>query len=317
MELLHPPADSLTALVLLPEEPVEAGESWTAPDWVLQFITGVEAVEKAKLTCEVETVTATSARVKFHGEITGGILGSATELKVSGHYVYDLSERFVGHLEFEQTEKRTISAASPGLDVSAKVVVDRRPVVAAESLTDEELKGIPLEPAAAQLALVFDSADWKTRLLHNRSWHLFYAGPQVAVLRMLDKGSLIAQCNLSPISAARPGQHVDEKQFQADVQRALGADFRKILRAEAIPTQDKRFIYRVVAAGESRISNAQGQAQPTPMQWMYYLVASPSGQQLVLVFTIEAALLERFENQDVDLATSVQFLGSGATGPAN
>jgi hypothetical protein len=306
VDLLRTPADSLTALALLPPDAVELGDTWVTPEWALQFLTGVEAVEKAKMTCEVESLTSAQARIKFQGEITGGILGAAAELKVSGHYLFDLQDKYLQHLELAQTEKRSVSAVSPGLDVSAKVIVERRPVSAAEGLKDEELKGIPFEPTAAHLSLMFDSADWKTQLSHNRNWHLFYAGPQVAVLRMLDKGSLIAQCNLSPILEARPGEHVSEQQFQADVQRALGADFRKILKAEAIPTGDKRFLYRVVATGESKTNNAQGELQPTPMQWMYYLVASPTGQQVVLVFTIEAALLERFQSQDLEFGRGPQ-----------
>jgi len=124
----------------------------------------------------------------------------------------------------------------------------------------------------------------------------------------LDKGSLIAQCNITPIAPAAPGKHVDENQFQIDVQRALGADFRKIVQAEPIATKDKTFVYRVTAIGETRQPLPDGEAEITPMQWIYYLVASPGGEQVVLVFTVEAQLSERLGTQDVGMAASLEFL---------
>ena len=77
LELLHVPADSLAVLGLLPDSVVELDETWKAPSWVVPLVTGVEAVEKGDLTCQVVSVSANVARINFRGEIVGATVGAA------------------------------------------------------------------------------------------------------------------------------------------------------------------------------------------------------------------------------------------------
>ena len=329
LELLRIPGDSLAVLALLPEKPISTGDTWTPPEWSLQFLTAVEAVESSKLDCVCETLTAQQARVKFEGKIVGGILGAAVEITVSGHYLFDVQARYLTRLEMTQHEKRSVSPVSPGLDLTAKVVMDRSRA-AATGLAATDLEGIPLESNPATSLVVLDAPAWGVRCYHDRRWHLFHQNPQVAVLRMIDRGSLVAQCNVSPIAPAAPGQHVNEKQFQADVQKALGDDFRQFLQSDEIPTKDGRFIYRVAAVGETQqpvpaaAKSPKPDSQPgsapdkkpeppeqkvaiLPVMWIYYLIASPAGKQTVLVFTLDPGLMERLDGQDFVIASGLEF----------
>src|SRR5262249_40398361 len=67
LELLDTEADSLAALALLPNERVEVDEEWKPEAWVLQFLAGIEAVEKSSLTCRLESVNDDVAYVSFQG----------------------------------------------------------------------------------------------------------------------------------------------------------------------------------------------------------------------------------------------------------
>ena len=151
-----------------------------------------------------------------------------------------------------------------------------------------------------------DAPDWRVKLYHDRLWHLFHQGTTVAVLRLMDKGSLIAQCNVSPIGPAPAGKHIGEKQFQDDVQKAIGADFEKFEKAEIVPSQDKRFIFRVIASGNANQKTTKGVTK-VPVNWIYYLIADADGRQMVLVFTVESSLIERLQNRDINLALGVDF----------
>lgn len=306
LELIRPPVDSLTALALLPSDRVEVGEKWDAPLWVLQFLTAVEAVEKGTLKCTFESLKNDSAKVTFTGEVQGGILGAGSEIKVTGHYLYDIQQHCLTHLELTQTETRSVGAVSPGLKVTATATLDRKPAMH-PALGDQEVEAVPREPKPESLLLSLEAADWGIKLYHDRLWHLFHQGSTVAVLRLMDKGSLVAQCNVSPIGPAPVGKHIGEQQFQEDVQKAIGADFQRIEKAEVIPTRDKRFLFRVVAAGEASQKTSKGVTK-VPVNWIYYLIANPEGRQMVLVFTVENTLIERLQNRDVNLALGVDFL---------
>lgn len=305
LELLRPPVDSLTALALLPADRVEVGEKWDAPMWALQFLTAVEAVDKGELKCTLESAADDVAKVTFAGDIKGGILGASSVIKLSGHYLYDLKQHCLTHLELTQSETRSVGAVSPGLKVTAKAVLERTPSEH-PALNELAIEAVPREPKPESMLLAMEARDWGIKLYHDRVWHLFHQGTTVAVLRLMDKGSLVAQCNVSPIGPAPAGKHIGEQQFQEDVQKAIGAEFQKIEKAEIIPTQDKRFVFRVIASGEANQKTSKG-VNKVPVNWIYYLIADADGRQMVLVFTVENTLIERFQNRDINLALGIDF----------
>lgn len=306
LELIRPPLDSLTAVALLPTDRVEVGEKWETPRWAVQFLTAMEAVESSGLTCTLESATDDVAKVTLKGEIKGGFLGASSEIKLSGFYLFDLKDHYLKSMELVQTETRSVGAVTPGLKVTAKVTLERQPQAAA-ALTDELVAGVPREPEPGLLLLLMEAADWRARVYHDRLWHLFHQNSMVAVLRLMDKGSLVAQCNVTPIGPAPPGKHVGEQQFQDDIQKAIGADFQKIEKAEIIPTQDQRFVFRVIASGEASQKTSKG-VNKIPVNWIYYLVANADGRQMVLVFTVENTLVERLANRDINLALGIDFV---------
>lgn len=299
LELLRMPGDSLCLPALLPPDAVEAGDTWKPSDWVLQLLTGLEAVEKSALVCKLESLTNGTARVSLQGEISGATLGAAANIKVEGYYLYDTRAKHVTHLELTQTEKRSVGSVSPGLDLVAKVVLDRTVAVEPNRLAGADFSKLPLEPNDANQLLVFEGADWNIRFYHDRRWHLFHQTSRVAVLRFMEKGNLIAQCNINPLAPMEPGQHVAEDQFQAEVQQALGKNFQKIVQAEKVDTRDGRWIFRVTAVGQSQLG---------PTEWIYYAVAAPDGRQLALVFIIEPQLVPALQNHDLSIVGGLEFL---------
>jgi len=298
LELLRVPGDSLAALTLLPPKEVETGEKWTIPSWAAQMLTGTEAALKAEIVCTLQRVRGDVAHVEFSGRVEGASAGAAAEVDVDGHYLFDLRNGYLSHLELSQKEKRTVGPVTPGIDVTARIVLDRAPAPEKGPLSDEAAAAVPLDPDPASLLLEFRSP-WNIRFGYDRNWHVFHQSDQVAVLRLLDKGSLVAQCNVSPVPAMAAGQHTSEEEFQADVREALGERLKKIESAARIPTDGNQFRFRVVATGE---------ANKIPMQWTYYLCADPSGRQAAFVFAVEAKLAGQLANRDLAIVQSLEFL---------
>ncbi|MBW3541683.1 MAG: hypothetical protein KY476_15550 [Planctomycetes bacterium] len=298
LELLRTAGDPLIALGMLPRMEVTVGQTWTAESWVIQTLTGTEAVLKSDLACTLESVAGDVAKVGFKGKLEGATLGATAELSLTGHYLYDMKSHYLSHLELTQTEKRSVGAVSPGLDVTAKVVVDQKPAPSTGRLTDDATRAVPLEPDPQDLALALE-LPWKVRLVHGRNWHVYHQRERVAVLRLMDRGSLIAQCNVTPVAPAAPGKHTPEKEFLDDVGTALGERLKKIEAAEEVKSQSGRYIFRVVARGE---------ANGLPVHWIYYLCADPSGRQVSLVFAVETSLREKLEGDGLPVVERLEFL---------
>ncbi len=326
LQLLKSPGDSLAAIALLPDAPVEIGESWQPSDWVLPMLTNVEAAEKSTLKCQLESVDKNTARIAVNGEITGITLGVPANVKITGRLLYDLDEHYLRRIELTQAEKRSIGTVSPGLDVSAQVTIARSLDTQTERLTEKNLANLPLEPNDASLLLTFDVPAWKLRFFHDRNWHLRYQTPELVFLKLMHNGRPIAQCHLKKLPDAEPGRHIPEDEFQGDIQRTLGKDFQEFVEAEKLKLRDGLYIFRVVAVGSVPDRNVKkeaakkepGKDEPAtnepvflPMQWIYYLVANPDGRQVSFVFATEPKLVEDLKSRDLSIVGGLEFLASG------
>ena len=298
VELLRSPGDSLALAALLPTTQVEQGTTWEPPYWTLPMLTGIEAVSKSSLKCTVSKIDDQYVVIQVTGGVEGATLGAFANIEIDGQIAWDRKAGHIRQAKITQTEKRTVGAVSPGMNVTATVYVDRQISGVKGGLTDSATDAIPISPEAVQLALGF-SCPWNLTFACDRDWHVFHQTKDVAVLRYLRNGSLIAQCNVSPVPQAAAGSHTSEPQFQADIQSALGSQFRKIEKAEQIPTTDGRWLYRVTATGVAR---------NVPMHWFYYLCAAPDGRQVAFVYAVESKLVEQFGGQDIAQVRGLQFL---------
>src|SRR5690606_24706808 len=106
-----------------------------------------------------------------------------------------------------------------------EVETHRQPLDSPGRLTDQVLAAIPISAPAGAYDLVYDAGPWGIRLRHSRDWFFYQAtlehSPRVVIFRLMDKGSIITQCNMSPIAAAAPGQHVPLEQFERDIKDSL------------------------------------------------------------------------------------------------
>ena len=303
LDLLRTPGDSLALVSLLPREEVAAGDSWKPESWAVQMVCGIEAMTKGEITCKLEEATADSARVTFTGGAEGATLGATTAVQLTGEFTFDRREKLIARARVKQTETSSIGAAMPGLDVTANVTIERSLADgAAETnlLNDKAVADIPLEPATEMQFLRFES--WGLRFYHDRNWYQFHQTNEVAVFRLMEQGSLIAQVNVSPIPAAATGSHTSEEQFQTDIRQTLGKRLNGITKSEQLQPRnanDRRFLFRVIVEGE---------ADSIPMTWFYHLCAAPTGQQVSFVFAVETKNLEKFNNRDLGLIRLLEFI---------
>jgi hypothetical protein len=298
LELVTPPCDSLGFIALLPPAAVDVGEEWTPPVWVAQFLARLEATTASELKCKLHRVNESAAEITFVGKAKGAVQGTAAEVAFSGSVDFDLKLKCITGAELQQTEKREVGAVSPGLDVAAKLRVIRKPAQVPGRVIEPKVLDIAISaPPASALQLRFESP-WNLGLLHSRDWHLFQQTDQVAIFRLLDQGLFVAQCNVSQIPSAKPGEHTSEKVFQSDIQQSLGSRLKALGADEKLSSADGYFIYRVTAEG------AIGERKLT---WIYYLIADPSGRQASVMFAVDTPLVEKLGQRDREFVQSLRF----------
>jgi hypothetical protein len=310
VDLLELPGDPLILSALLPRTPVTPGAQWKAPEWTAQMLATLEAINKVELNCRLASSDESSAVIEFSGTANGQRFGANTDVVLTGQLMFDRQEKLIRQATARYVIKSSIGTINPGIDATVDVTIARALSESPGRLTDAVADAIPLEPAPADLLLDFAAPPWGVTLSFDRKWYVFQAlfegTPQVAILRLIDQGSLICQCNLSPIAAASPGQHTPIDQFEADIQQALGDKFKKIKSREKVPMEDGRTILRLVAEGEMAVSNDQGVVK-LPMNWIYYLCADRSGKQMSFVFVVEPAYMELLAGRDLQMVKSVRF----------
>lgn len=310
LDLLEMPCDPLAIVPLLPERQVEVGDEWKPDDWAIQMLTAIEAVEESTLNCTLASVEEPIARVQFTGRIAGVKLGARATIELEGSFEYQLEDRLITRVTLTQAETVSMGVVNPGIDSTTTVTVNRSLADSDGGLTDEILESVPLEPPPSRLPLLFNAAPWGLRLIHSRGWHVFHASykedPQVCILRLLDQGSLICQCNFSPVPDAETGQHTPLETYEASIRQALGEQFGEFTDRATIPTDDGRKIFRVTAVGSYQLPDGES-TRSIPMSWTYYLVAAPSGRQVSFVFAIEPGLRDRLKDRDLQLVQSLRF----------
>jgi len=151
--------------------------------------------------------------------------------------------------------------------------------------------------------LEFQSPSGGFEMLLDRRWHVMIEREDVSVLRMVERGDLIAQANISSLQPLDPGETFSMVDFQQDVKRALADHFGEFVTASESVTDSGLRVMRVVTTG---------QIDGLSIDWVYYHVMDDAGRRLSCVFTYEAALSDRFGAVDQSLLSSLKLVDKKA-----
>ena len=299
LELVQGPGDPLALSALLSPKPVAVGDRWIVGDLAAKNLSGYDALASNALEATLEAVDEGSARVRLLGTIRGAALGGEGSMACDGSFTFDRKANRVGSLTLRRAETRRAGPIEAGLDVKSVLSVARTSTALDRPLDDDALIARAAEPSGGRDLLFFNAPDGKYTLLHDRDWHLFWDDPRQVVLRRLDRGEMVAQCNLSAGPNAGKGRHQDLGQFRDDLRKALGDRFVEIVgQGEVEGAPAGGFRYKVTIRGK------QGDAG---VLWHYYLIANPDGDQLIATFTLGLAQQAQFADQDLRLIGSLEW----------
>jgi hypothetical protein len=210
-----------------------------------------------------------------------------------------VTQRAVTWLTLAYKENRAIGHAQPGFEVLTKLRMVCSPTKPVDELSDKAIGGLTLKPEAPQTLIELNSDAGAFQLLHDRRWIVMLERGDVTVLRLIDRGDLIAQCNIAPLPPLAKDQQLSIEGFQTDVKRVLGKNFEDIIEATEEVGENGLRALRVVVAGK---------VGELPIHWTYYHLSDDAGRRATLVFTLESSLLARFAHVDRELIANFRFI---------
>jgi hypothetical protein len=296
LDLIDVPGNTLVMDRLLPAEAVALGESWKPTDQVLADLLGLEAVSWADVECMLGEVKDGVAAVSAAGSLSGAVGGVSTEIELKIKYKFNLKSNRITLLALLIKEKRSVGHVGPGLDTVAKVIVTIAPIAKSENLTAAETQKLPQKPTPELSELSYLARGGRFRFNYDRRWYLTSEDPKLSVWRLLDRGELVAQCNMSPLPAGKKPATLAE--FQRDVQNSLGKNFGQFVRASQNAHEAGYTVFRLVV---------HGSVSQLPIEWIYYLIQDEKGQAVSLAFTFERDLSGRFAEADRSLVSGLRL----------
>ena len=298
VELLACPADSLLLPALLPSGPVAVGQDWTPPGWVAARMAGVDEAFAVKLRCRLMAVAQGEAQVDFDGTVEGAVSGTNSKTAIEGTLSYNLAGNYIASAKMTQTEQRNVGGAlSPGMSLTLTAGLRRMPAPAASVIGDDAALAVPrvLPVAWRELEYV---APWGATLIYDRDWDLYRQDEQALVLRLLDRGRMVAQVNVSPVEPAAGGAPVSVEKFREEIRTSLGDRVTNLGAADVLETSPGLTIDRVSVEGKVAEGNRL---------WRYYLLTASDGRQAACTVTVEPENLDELGRRDQELVRGLRF----------
>jgi hypothetical protein len=300
LELVEVAGDPLALSDLLPSAPTSVGQSWRVGKAAAVGISGYDVITANALEATVDSIDDSRAKVRIRGRIEGSLQGASGAIACDGVLLLDRRMGWIERVEINRNESRRPGPIEAGLDVKSTLTMTRQADQPPATLSDAALARYSLDVnPGSEMLVEYGPAD-RYSFLHDRNWHVFWGDPKLRVLKRLDGGRVVAQCNLVVAPPAGRGRHQDPNQFREEVRRVLGARFVDYIGMGEVDGDP--------AGGYRYKVGVQGREGDLGVVWYYYLVASPAGDQLVATYTLAAQDVKAFGDQDLEMIRALRWL---------
>jgi hypothetical protein len=237
---------------LLPDKPVRVGDRWTAANPAIAELTDLEGLD-GQVECRLEQLTTLQqrrhARIAFAGTVRGTNEDGPNRQQLDGYFFFDLESNHISYLYLKGVSSLLDKDGQVLGNITGRFVLTRQVQQRCPDLSDEALRGVPLEPDADHTLLLYDNPDLGVRFLYPRRWRVAgVRGRQVAVDEANGSGLLLT---LEPPARVPTGA-----QFLTEARDWLVQQKAKVLRTEAprrvqeAPRELEHFAIEAEAVGQ-------------------------------------------------------------------
>lgn len=304
LELLDSPGSSTVLAAILPGKKVAIDETWKLDHQTVARLLGLEAVSEQDIVAKLTKVEESLAIFSLDGRVTGAVGGISSEIDLHAKANFDLKKQTVTWLAMQYQENRAIGHAQPGYDATIRVRTIAEPTGLIPDLANDALSKLPLEAKPENTLLEFQAEQAGVNLAHDRRWRVMVDRMDSAILRFIDRGDLIAQCNINRLPPLPKDKPLTLTAFQKSVETTLAKNGGQVSEAAQETTKDDGKLLRVTVAGT---------ASEIPIQWFYYHLTDSQNRRASVVITLESKLMERYPALDRELISGLLLLDTPST----
>lgn len=278
---------------------VRRQQRWPVNPQITGALVGLDTIVDAKFTGYLRSANSQKAVVEFEGTVAGGIDGAQADLDLSGTMVIHVPSRSIESFDLKIRERRAPNEGQPGLDVTAELHTELKVVDIPATLRADKIAALLDPQSTPQQPLRFASDDLGIRLLHSDQWKVVLQRYDVAVLRQLDRGELLANMTINSLPNGPPNKQLAMKSFQDEIQKALAERHGQMLEATESTTKNGVRVLRVTAAGA---------VEKVSLYWVYYHLSNETGRRATIVLTVESDKVERYAEAERSLIETWEFI---------
>jgi hypothetical protein len=263
---------------LLGDKAVTPGDRWPAERRAIQELTDMERIDEGQVDCRFDEVTVLAgrrlARVSFAGSVKGLNEDGPNRQRLDGYLFFDLESRQTNYLSLNGVSFLLGPTGETRGRVEGRFVLTRRAPAQAAELSDENLRGVGLEPTDENSLLLYEAPSLGIRFVYPRRWHVAgIRGQQVSLEEPAGNGILITCEPSAKVPTAE--QFLAESREYLTKQKATILGVGQPRRLTAPPRGVEQFALEIESGGRREFLD-------------YYVMLQPAGGA-----TLAARLLPR------------------------
>lgn len=299
LELLQSPADPLSLPELFTKSGLKIGQTWSPEDKVLAKFLNVESIKSSDVKLTLKKVEDNIARVFVSGAVVARVYDVTTEISVSGIALINLKSQQIVNLKVGTDEVRPAGQIEPGFEGRTRIDLGFQHGKSTDELSNKKLAA-SIRSKKIQQRLKFVSEAGAYKIIYDPRWKLIAGEADSAIMRFIDKGDLLTQCNVVLLPKRPAKQPLTLAKFKQEIGKAVDADKNAMLvKADETKTGNGLKALTVVVSGEE---------DGLPVNWFYYHVSTNEGRQITFVFTLAESVSGRAKGLADQLVNEFQFV---------
>lgn len=298
LELLDNPIDPLTVAGLIEKEGVKEGDTWKPDSAKLAKFVNVRKITESNVELVAKKINDRTARLYVKGTLIGDVDDVATKLDVSGIIIVDQKEKTVSSIRVNLVEKREPGQVAPGFEGKQRIDLRFTYGVDCPQLSANSISKATASRSIRQ-RIRWDSTIGGFTVLYEPRWRMIDSEIEAAILRFVDEGELLAQCNVVNLPARPANKPLTMDQYRDQVEKIVASDKNaRLVDSRQFKTNNGDHVICIVVGGKEG---------GVPVQWQYYHLGCKDGRQATLVFTLESKVAGKVESHFARLIKEFQF----------
>ena len=296
-ELLRNPADPLTFHRMFNQKDVQVGDTWKVNDEAAASFLALDRMITNNLTLKLKSISDSKAKIHITGKVKGESDDAIVEMKVKGSATFDINQQLVTWLRMDIDNKRRLGQLAPGFDGQVKIDISLNAVKDNPKITRDAIKK-QFKGKKLRFSFKLDRPKSQFSLIHEPGWRLIASEDEAAVLRYMQDGQLLAQCNVVQLPKRSSDKPFTLEQFKTEIEKAVAKGQGRIVGSSKFTNSNGLEVLRLLVDGKQA---------DIDVRWSYYHLSSTDGRRLTAVFTIEQDMEDEFAAADRLLVNEVSF----------